>query len=411
MRTRLSGSGRIWVISHDSQTISKIIEDLGLTNEVYIIESSTSTRTLMSGSVKGFTALNKELDSQKIGHFYNDLSIPWHSRFIEYHGKILTDKAMKQKASEPRLPLYTSANGQAFDNTNYKDFDTGKFWHMVITGKLQFRTAIDMALERHDDCDAFMEISTLPFISGLLKKNLFDLGKPKAVSDNLSNTGRIGIVQLGGEDTWGIIEDLGLTNHLEIIEDSTSVHCLVAGGIDAFNILMKELKSRKIGYIYHGHTIGWHNSKFCEKIKTIGINIPTQPPKIPIYGPYKMIDSSNYQIKTQEFWGNLLTKKIPFDQQVRTVLQKESDCDAFMEISAFPILAGILKRNLFEKGKPKHIIVPSMMHGQENNFDTLMASLAKLSVGGHKIKWEAVYPHGNHRIVQDYINTIIVSKL
>eukprot|EP01133_Synstelium_polycarpum_P011632 gene11632-13582_t len=135
-----------------------------------------------------------------------------------------------------------------------------------------------------------------------------------------------------------------------------------------------------------------------------GHEITFMKPNVPVYYSSKQIDHTNYkEISSSKFWGWMLREELYFNDAVKLVLQKEPDCDAFLEIAPYPIIGGILRRTLYEKGKTNHIVLPSMMHEAENNFDTLFSTLAKLSVGGYPVKWDVAYPHDQHTIVQGYV--------
>eukprot|EP01133_Synstelium_polycarpum_P011633 gene11633-13583_t len=236
---------------------------------------------------------------------------------------------------------------------------------------------------------------------------IFSTGYLARLKEKLQHTGGMGVVHLGSGDLSILIEDLGLEENVFIVESSTSIHCLVSGDNYGFQKLLKELRDRNIKYVYNRQNIPWH-CRLVESVKEVPCYDQTiMPPKVPIYVAGRIIDQSSYKdFKTYPYWSTLLRNPVRFDQDVRTILEKEPDCDAFIEISTAPIIGGILRRNLLEKGKPKNLVAQSMLHGQENNFDTLMATLAKLNVGGYPVKWEVAYPHHNHIIVQEYVRSI-----
>eukprot|EP01133_Synstelium_polycarpum_P007803 gene7803-9154_t len=243
-------------------------------------------------------------------------------------------------------------------------------------------------------------------LTSLEEELMFIMGYAVASRDKFEHTGAMGVINYGKKDLSVIIEDLGLDNHLYIVEASTSVHCLVSGDHYAFMRLLKELKVLNITYSYNQqNTIAWH----CDLVESTFSDLEFYKqtmlsPKAAIYGPGRIIDQSNYKsVDTRILWSSLLSCPVKFDQDVRTVLRVEKDCDAYLEISTYPIVSAILKRNLFEKGKPKHLVVQSMHHGTENNLDTLMATLTKLSVGLYPVCWEVAYPHSNHTLLQDYL--------
>eukprot|EP01133_Synstelium_polycarpum_P011631 gene11631-13581_t len=223
--------------------------------------------------------------------------------------------------------------------------------------------------------------------------------------DILYGTGRIFIAQIGRDKMENIILYLGLTDEVYIVEASTSVHCLVSGTIQGFEKLTKALDHHKITYFNNNQAIAWH-TKYVDAIvdhSNKAHEATLMPPKAPIYISSKQIDHTNYKdFSSREFWGSMLREEIRFNDAVKLVLEKEPDCDVFLEIAPYHVIGGILRRTLYEKGKVNHMVLPSMMHPSENNFDTLFSTLAKLSVGGYPVKWDVAYPHGKHTVVQGY---------
>eukprot|EP01133_Synstelium_polycarpum_P011630 gene11630-13580_t len=219
---------------------------------------------------------------------------------------------------------------------------------------------------------------------------------------SLYGTGSIFIAQIGKDKMEKIIESLSLEKEVFIPESSTSVHCLISGTIGGCAKLCKVLDQNKIKYVNNKQAIPWHCplAEIVREESYLCFDQTVMPAKLPIYGSGEILDETNY--KTRPFWGKLLSEPIQVNDGIKLMMEREPDCNAFLEIAPIPLLGSILRRNLFEKGMPNHLVVPTMVSHYENNFDTLICTLAKLSVGGHPVKWDVVYPHDKNNLISNY---------